>query len=592
MTDSKESLRATYTTDLPTKDKANEKLHARVWQQFVVLDVTKKPWTKNPSAPFTTSSLQQEASRKLGYSVSRTMQLAQRLYESGAITYMRTDSISLSGQAIAAAAAEIKKRRWDAYHQARNFTTKSASAQEAHEAIRPTRMESERVGEDDAQKKLYHLIRQRTLASQMSPAKIEKTEITLTPEQSVKDIFLAKWEVVTFAWFLSVYGITKDDDDTADGNDEQLLPDIKKWALLTYTTIVSTETLSKPAARFTEAMLVKSLEENGIGRPSTYAPTITTIQNRWYVERRDSDGAKTQIIELTLKGNAVTEKILTKFVWGYKGRLVPTDMGMVVTDFLIEHFPSIIDEQFTAQVEHEFDTIADGKLKRQTMMKKFYDPFHTTVETVTKTAERASGERVLGTHPVSGKVVKVRIGRFGPLVQIGESDQDDVQFASIPPGHRIETITLEQALEAFLLPRVLGVWNDKEVKANTGRFGPYVQRGLTFASLPKGGDPMTVTYDEAIILLETKIAKDIENTVWTWTIAWKDAVVKKWRRGYFVMYNRKKVALPKGVDINTVDEGFLGEYLASVIKKTPIKKTKSTGVKKRTTKKTIAKKKG
>lgn len=585
ITHAKEAFRAQYTTALPTKDKANEKLQSRAWKTFIVTDVTKKPWTRNPSAPFTTSTLQQEASRKLGYPVARTMQLAQRLYESGHITYMRTDSMSLSGQAIAAAGAVIKKRFGDAYHQVRNFTTKSASAQEAHEAIRPTHMDVERAGDDDQQKKLYHLIRQRTLASQMSPAQIEKTEITATPQWIPSDLFVAKWEVVTFAWFLTVYGITVDEDETNESwTENQQLPAVKKWDILDYTTIVSTETLSKSAARFTEAMLVKMMEEDGIGRPSTYAPTISTIQNRGYVERRDSDGTKTLIWELTLKGQTVTEKHLTKFVWWYKGRLVPTDMGMVVTDFLTEHFPAIIDEKFTAQVEWEFDAIASGTLKRQTMMKKFYEPFHSTVTTVTQTAERASGERVLWTHPVSGKVVKVRIGRFWPLVQIGESDDDDKQFASIPPGYHIETITLEQALKAFLLPRVLGVWQDKDVKANTGRFGPYVQRGSTFASLPKGADPMTVTYDEAIALIEAKAQKDLENTVWSFTIDWKEAVVKKWRRGYFVSYKRKKFALPKGIDVGVINEAMLTTLLASEF-------SKKTAVKKTTTKKPAAKKK-
>lgn len=574
ITQAKEAFRAQYTVNLPTKDKAYEKLQSRAWKSFVVSDVTKKPWTRNPSAPFTTSTLQQEASRKLGYPVARTMQLAQRLYESWHITYMRTDSMSLSGQAIAAAGSVIKKRFGDAYHQVRNFTTKSASAQEAHEAIRPTNMDAERAGDDDQQKKLYHLIRQRTLASQMSPAQIEKTEITLTPQWISNDLFVAKWEVVTFAGFLRVYGISLDDEETGDSNaEEQQLPAMKKNDILTYTTIISTETLSKSAARFTEAMLVKTMEENGIGRPSTYAPTISTIQNRGYVERRDSDGTKTLIRELILKWITVTEKHLTKFVWWYKGRLVPTDMGMVVTDFLTEHFPSIIDEQFTAQVEQEFDAIAEGSLQWQTMMKKFYEPFHSTVTTVTQTAERASGERVLWTHPESGKIVKVRIGRFGPLVQIGESDDDDKQFASIPSGYHIETITMEQALEAFLLPRVLGVWQEKDVKANTGRFGPYVQRGSTFASLPKGGDPMTVTYEDAIALIEAKAQKDLENTIWTFIIDWKEAIVKKGRRGYFVSYKRKKFALPKGIEVSVINEAMLTTLLESeVSKKQTVKK--------------------
>lgn len=586
-------FRAQYTLQPATKEESVTMLQKRAGQQFVITDVTKKPWTRNPSVPFTTSTLQQEASRKLGYGVTKTMQLAQRLYEWGHITYMRTDSISLSAQAMGAAAHVITERYGSVYHQARTFTTKSASAQEAHEAIRPTQMPKERAGDDDQQKKLYHLIWQRTIASQMSPAKIEKTEILLSPENSLTDVFVAKGEVVTFPWFLSVYGVTLDEDETEkSGDDEQQLPPVTVGQKAAYESIVATETYSKPAARFTEAMLVKAMEENGIWRPSTYAPTITTIQQRGYVERRDSDGQKTPIRELTLRKTEIQEQQVTKFLGGYKGRLVPTDMGMVVTDFLTEHFPVIIDEQFTAQVEQEFDHIADKQLQRQTMMKKFYEPFHHTVVEVTQTAERASGERVLWTDPKTWKVVKVRIGRFGPLVQIGESDDDEKIFASIPPGYHIETITLEEALEAFLLPRTLGMWEEKEIKANTWRFGPYVQRGSTFASLPKGGDPMTVTYDEAVVLLEAKRQKDLENTLATYEIWGKEAIVKKWRRGYFVSYKRKKYALPKGIDKEAITQ-MLVEEIVGADATTSASKKKPSAAKKKTSwvKKPVAKKK-
>jgi DNA topoisomerase-1 len=584
-------FRAIYTKQLTTKDAAKKLLTSWAAEQFKIADVVKKPWTKNPSAPFTTSTLQQEASRRLGYSVGRTMQLAQRLYEAGHITYMRTDSNTLSGQAMANIGKLITDRFGKQYHQARKFATKSASAQEAHEAIRPTNPSIERAGDEEQQKKLYHLIRQKTVASQMSPAQIEKTEITLAPVSSPKDLFSAKGEVVLFPGFLSVYGVTVDDDDSAEQSGEnQHMPAVKSGDLLSYIQISAVESLTKPAARFTEAMLVKMMEENGIWRPSTYAPTISTIQQRGYVERRDSDGQKMDLRELLLKKTTVTEKQVQKFVGGYKGRLVPTDMGMVVTDFLIEHFPAIIDETFTAQVEQEFDHIAEKKLQRQAMMKKFYDPFHRTVVQVTETAERASGERVLGTDPKTGKVVKVRIGRFGPLVQIGESDDDDKKFASIPPGYHIETITLEQAFEAFLLPRTLGEWQEKEVKANTGRFGPYVQRGSTFASLPKWGDPMSITYDEAVLLIEAKAQKDLENTIWTFEVAGKDAVVKKGRRGYFISYKRKKYALPKGIDVKAIDADLVKTVIgADANEKSPKTATKKPA--KKAKKKAIAKKK-
>lgn len=598
-------FQAKYAQQVDTKNRAHELLAWWKGGTFLVDAVTKKPWTRSPSVPFTTSSLQQEASRKLGYSVSRTMQLAQRLYEAGHITYMRTDSISLSAQAMGMIGWYVTKKFGASYHQARKFQTKNASAQEAHEAIRPTVIDKEWAGEDDAQKKLYHLIWQRTVASQMSGAKIEKTEISLLPTRGETSIpFVATGEVVVFEGFLRVYGWWKEQED---GDENQQLPTVAVGDLIDYETIIAAETVSKPPARFTEAMLVKAMEENGIGRPSTYAPTIQTIQQRGYVERRDRAGTETALQEIVLKKTTITEKSVKKFLGGYKGRLVPTDIGMVVNDFLTEHFPHIIDEQFTASVEQEFDDIAENKLQRQQMIKKFYTPFHQTVEQVTETAERASGERVLWTDAQSGKVVKVRIGRFGPLVQIGESDDPDKQFASIPSGYHIETITLDQAMKAFDLPRLLWEREEKEIKANTGRFGPYVQWWSTFASLPKGGDPMTVTYDEAVLLLEAKRKKDEENTLATYMIDGKEAIVKKWRWWYFVSYKRKKIALPRGIDTKTIDEQMIRALLwnewwttqkkkSSTSKSSPkSSKAPTTKAKKRTTaKKTTSssKKKG
>lgn len=537
-------FRAQYKEKVKKSSQVKELLELRAGKQFVVSDITTQPGTKNPPAPFTTSSLQQEASRRLGYSVSRTMQLAQRLYESGHITYMRTDSVALSKQALGAAAATIKERFGEKYHQIRTFKTKSASAQEAHEAIRPTHFAKERAGEDESQKKLYHLIRQRTLASQMASAKVERTQITLIPETTKKtSVFIAKGEVVLFDWFLRLR--TKEEQEDAE---DQGLPVMNTGEQVNYQQIIGLQTFSKPSARFTEAMLVKTMEELGIGRPSTYAPTISTIQNRGYVERRDHPGEETLLTQLTLKAKKITEKNIKKTVGAFKQRLVPTDVGMVVNDFLCEHFPHILDYQFTAEVEEEFDHIAAGKIERQKMIKKFYGPFHEIVTSVTETAQRASGERILGKDPKTGKSVLVRLGRFWPLVQIGNSEDPDKQFASLRPGTHLETISLEDALESFKLPRLVGERNGKEIKANIGRFGPYVQRGSTFASLPKGTDPMQASFDEAVSLLEAKIKKDAENTVGTFLIDGKEAIVKKGRWGYFVSYKRKKFKVPKDIE--------------------------------------------
>ncbi len=570
---------------------------------YTVADVQKKPWTKSPSPPFTTSSLQQAGSSKLGYSVSRTMQLAQRLYEAGHITYMRTDSLNLSGSAIMSAKEEIIRTYGEKYSHPRNFSSKAKNAQEAHEAIRPTNIRQERAGEDESQKKLYHLIRQRTIASQMAPALVEKTVATIDFWHPTYN-FVATGEVVIFDGFLTVYGNPqnftsapkkpkKDDDEESAGT--FILPPLKKGDILSTDRITAMQTFSKPPARYGEASLVKALEELGIGRPSTYAPTISTIQKRWYVENRDYDGVAIKLQKAVLSKWKVTRWEENKYSGAYRKKLVPTDIGLVVNDFLVEYFPNILDYQFTAQVEEEFDIIADGKLERHKMIATFYSPFHGTVETVTETAERVSGERILGTDPVSGRVVKVRIGRFGPMVQIGEAEDEDKKFASIRGNHRIESITLEEALGLFALPRSLGEREWHDLKASVGRFGPYIQWNSTFASMRKGDDPYTVTRERAIELIAEKVEKDKARMLQTFIHDDKEGVIMKWKRWPFIKRNRKLVKLPKWTDGATISHEEIVALLATAKWGAKTKKAKGTtkkkSAKKKTTKKkTIAKK--
>ena len=543
-------------------------------QQFIVSDVEQKPGTKNPSAPFTTSTLQQEASRKMWSSVSRTMQLAQRLYEAGHITYMRTDSVNLSKQALASAKKVITAKYGSDYVKTRNFSTKSKGAQEAHEAIRPTRLDVEWAGADEAQKKLYHLIWQRTLASQMAPAALQKTNAKI--DCGHQDYyFKAKWEVITFPGFLAVY-------DGKVGKDI-ILPELKKGDYIDVQEIVWTETLSKAPARYGEASLVKKLEELWIGRPSTYAPTIATIQNRWYVEKREYAGIPTKLDIAVLKKWSVSWKQETKNVWAYKWKLVPTDIGMVVTDFLVEHFADILEYKFTAKVEEEFDHIAHWKLQRKDMIATFYSPFHMTVESVTESADRASGERVLWTDPETGKIVKARIWRYGPLIQIGESDDDDKKFAQVTWGYSIATITLDQALTLFELPRELGEWNDKIVKANIGRFWPYVQWWSVFASIKDPDDPYEIEYERAVELVEEKIQRDKERTMKTFMYKDKEGVIMKARWSPVIKRNRKTIKLPKDTDWAKMTQKQIEQLIEAELETK--KKAKKPASKKKTVKK-------
>ena len=502
---------------LTTAGAADKFLNECKSAKYSVKDITVKDGKRTPSAPFTTSTLQQEASRKLGYSVSKTMLLAQKLYESGKITYMRTDSISLSETAIDAIKAEINSSFGEKYYQPRKFKNKNENAQEAHEAIRPSYMNESKVDDADTNR-LYELIWKRTIASQMSDAQFEKTTAKIEISTN-KDTLTASGEVMKFDGFLKVYLEGKDDDDVEEDElgegDESLLPPLAKGQVLEFISMTGLERFSRPASRYTEASLVKKLEELGIGRPSTYAPTITTIMKRNYVEKREKEGVKRvyQILTLNPKDEIKTESA-SEITGAEKNKLSPTDLGLVVTDFLKLHFEKVMDFGFTAKIEGEFDEIADGKLKWSKMLENFYQPFHETIEHTLETAERAKGERELGFDPVSGKKLIARMGRYGPMVQIGHQDEEEKpRFAKLKASQSIETISFDEAMELFKLPRTLGLFEEEEVSVNIGRFGPYAAHSKKFYSLNKEMDPYTVTLEELTpMIAEKRKAKD-ERTI-------------------------------------------------------------------------------
>ena len=488
-----------------TKEDALIFLEKNTNATYKVSSLDKKPAKKSPAPPFTTSTLQQEASRKLYFSVSKTMNMAQRLYESGLITYMRTDSVNLSDEARNSASKEINSAFGEDYSSPRNFRGKSKGAQEAHEAIRPTNFALHSVDVDRDQARLYELIWKRAIASQMSDAKLERTNIKISCNQH-DDLFSANGEVITFDGFLKVY---------IEGTDEEgveqdgRLPSMQLNEDLKNQIITATQRFSRPPYRYTEASLVKKLEELGIGRPSTYAPTISTIQNRNYVEKGTIDGEERKYTVISLKDNQLKESDNFEKFGSDKGKLVPTDIGMIVTDFLVNHFEEILDYNFTAKVEADFDQIANGKADWAKMMKQFYNSFHPQVEEVRQNASRESGERILGTDPKSGRQVSVRLGKFGPMAQIGIPDDEEKQiFASVPPNLQLSSITFEQALDLFKLPKDLGVYDGEDVLVNNGRFGPYVRHGKKFISLPKGVDPLAIKIEDAILIIDEKAKAD------------------------------------------------------------------------------------
>jgi DNA topoisomerase-1 len=552
---------------------------------YEVKSLETKPSKRNPAAPFTTSTLQQEASRKLGFSVARTMTIAQRLYESGKITYMRTDSVNLSETALIAAETEINTAYGQKYHKKRQYKTKSAGAQEAHEAIRPTYFDQHTIEGDSSERRLYELIWKRAIASQMSEAEFEKTTAKIAVSTRAEE-FTANGEVMKFDGFLKVYFESTDEEQEIsidESGDNALLPPLQKGQKLGLKEMVATERYSRPPARYTEASLVKKLEELGIGRPSTYAPTISTIQNRGYVLKEDRDGKQREYRVLKLNaGNILTEK-KTEITGAEKSKLFPTDIGILVNDFLVEHFKDIVDFNFTATVEKEFDEIANGLKEWTAMLHNFYGPFHTEVTNTIENADRASSERLLGKDPQTGKQVSVRIGRFGPLVQIGSSDDEEKpQFASLRAGQMIETITLEEALELFKLPKKVGIYEDKDMNVAIGRFGPYIRHNNEFYSLPKGLDPMDVNEAQAIEIIELKRKKDIEKIIKTFDEN-PDARIEQGRWGPFIRFGKQNIKIPKNKEAETITyEEVLA--LAEADSKTSGSAKKKTTARGRTTK--------
>ncbi|MDG3584090.1 type I DNA topoisomerase [Galbibacter pacificus] len=543
-----------------TKEEAKAFLDNNIGARFKIADLDTKPAKKSPAAPFTTSTLQQEASRKLYFSVAKTMNMAQRLYEAGLITYMRTDSVNLSGEAIEAAKNEIVKSYGEEFSKPRNYSNKSKGAQEAHEAIRPTDMSRHRVQIERDQARLYELIWKRTLASQMSDAKLERTNVKIEADKH-GELFTANGEVLKFEGFLKVYLEGTDEEDEEQAG---MLPALKVGENVYENYITATERFTRPPYRYTEASLVKKLEELGIGRPSTYAPTISTIQNRGYVDRGTIDGEERKYLQYTLENSKVKEETLTENVGSDKGKLVPTDIGMIVNDFLVNHFAGILDYNFTAKVEQSFDDIASGEEDWTQMIESFYKDFHPNVIDVEENAERESGERILGKDPSTGRQLSVRLGRFGPMAQIGTADEEEKpKFASLLPDQSIDTISYEEALDLFKLPRKLGVYEGDEVEVNVGRFGPYVRFGKNFVSLEKGEDVFDVDMDRAKELISQKKKADAPIA----SYKGKEVTKGKGRFGPFIKWDGMFVNVNKKYDFDNLSQQDIEELIEDKLKK-------------------------
>lgn len=553
------TVKAKLPKNFATKQEAENFLKQNIGSIYKVSDLETKPTKKSPAAPFTTSTLQQEAARKLYFPVGVTMMMAQRLYEAGLITYMRTDSVNLSNEAMAAAEAEIIRSYGKEFSKPRNYATKSKGAQEAHEAIRPTDMSLHSVNIDRDQARLYDLIWKRTLASQMSDAQLERTNVKIEANNH-KELFAATGEVIKFEGFLKVYLEGHDEEEE---EQEGMLPALRVGEKLVNNYITATERFTRAAARYTEASLVKKLEELGIGRPSTYAPTISTIINRNYVEKGNFEGQERKYQMLTLKGSEIKAEELKENVGSDKGKLVPTDIGIIVNDFLVKNFETILDYNFTAKVEQDFDEIAEGNIEWAKMMSDFYNHFHPNVLNVEQNAERESGERILGVDPKSGKQVSVRLGKFGPMAQIGDIDDENKQFASLRPEQNIGSITLEEALNLFLLPKILGTYKGEEVEVNNGRFGPYVRFGKTFISLPKGEEPLDVTFERAAQLIQEKEQADAPIAVY------KGMEVQKGvgRFGPFIKWNGIFINVSKKYNFDNLSQSDIAELIEDKLQK-------------------------
>ncbi|MBQ7448575.1 MAG: type I DNA topoisomerase [Paludibacteraceae bacterium] len=539
------SLKAELNHRFSSKQEANDFLQQCAEGKFQITDIHTKPAHRSPAPPFTTSTLQQEASRKLGLPVAVTMRLAQSLYEEGNITYMRTDSVNLSSLALGTAKKTITEEFGEMYHKARQYHTTSAGAQEAHEAIRPTYIDRPTAGKDEREKRLYDLIRKRTIASQMADAQLEKTTITISDRKS-KYHFVAQGETILFDGFLKVYRESNEENEEAQ---EATLPKMKNGEPLTYNEIEALERFSLPPARYSEASLVKKMEELGIGRPSTYATIISTIQQRDYVERGNKDGQKRECVQLKLKKGKITEKLKAETFGADKGKMLPTDIGMVVTDFLKQYFAEIVNYNFTAEAEQQFDHVAEGKEKWTKVVDKFYKEFHPLIDSAKTDAPVQKGERLLGNDPETGKPVLVKIGRFGLMAQKGNaSETDKPQFATLKKGQTLENITLEQALDLFRLPRVVGQYEDADVVANNGKFGPYIMHQKKFYTIPKGTDPLEISLDEAISIIENK--REAEKPIHDFG----DIKVLNGRYGAYIQADGKNYKIDKKTDAKLLTE--------------------------------------
>ena len=572
-----ESLRTELNHRFADEQEARALMQTCLTLPFVVGSITRRPARRSPAAPFTTSTLQQEAAHKLGYSVSQTMRLAQSLYESGHITYMRTDSVNLSNQALQAIAQQIARHPGKEYHQPRKYQTKSKGAQEAHEAIRPTYIDREQVDGTPQEQRLYDLIRKRTLASQMADAQLERTVVTL-PVEGSEYAFTAQGEVITFRGFLDVYMESGAEDGTPETT--KLLPAMKEGESLTLTKLLAEERFTQRPPRYTEASMVSKMEELGIGRPSTYAPTIQTIQNRGYVERADREGQERSYVVLSSEGGEIKRQVRKEIYGADKGKLVPTDVGIVVNDFLVAQFPSIVDYNFTASVESEFDTIAEGGNAWTGTIGSFYEDFHPTVERVSsERSEHRVGQRILGVQPGTGLQVSVSIGRYGPMAQLGTAeDEQKPRFASLQSGQSLETITLEEALSLFDLPKVIGEYEGEPLTVANGRFGPYVRHKAKYYSLPKDMDPLSCTQEQAIQLIQEKHASEEKSLLKTFA---EDAElqIRDGRFGPYMKYKGENYKLPKGIDPQSLSY----EDCMKIISEAPTKPARKSPARKGTT---------
>ena len=540
-------VRAELNRRFKTKEEAKDFLEKCIGAEFKIEDITTRPVKKSPAAPFTTSTLQQEAARKLGYTVAQTMMLAQRLYENGLITYMRTDSVNLSELALGTSRETIVSLMGERYAKTRQYATKTKGAQEAHEAIRPTYMANQSVEGTSQEQRLYELIWKRTLASQMADAELEKTTATISIS-GVEDVFVAVGEVVTFDGFLRVYKESYDDDAEQE-SENRLLPQLVVGQQFTNREIQAVERYTQAPPRYTEASLVRKLEELGIGRPSTYAPTISTVQQRGYVEKGNREGVQRTYEVLKLTAGKIKESTRTEMTGSEKSKLLPTDVGTVVNDFLMEYFPAIMDYNFTANVEKEFDEVAEGEKPWTGLMEQFYQKFHPLVEqTLSVKSEHKVGERVLGIDPSSGKPVSVKIGRFGPMAQIGSAeDEEKPRFAQLNKEHSLETITLEEALELFKFPRALGDIDGKPVTVGKGKFGPYIRYENTYVSIPKTVDPLSVTLEEAEQMLKDKQEAEAKKVIKTFAEN-PDLQILNGRYGPYIAYQKKNYKIPENVE--------------------------------------------